>query len=297
MKKLWHPLGIWEQVTHSRGLVQQTLKTSGSARVDRATATVYRAWPSSPINRAVVSRACVSVVLPVYNEQACIHQTFDAVVGYLYTHPNYQFIFVNDGSTDRTKPILESRIKLAQTQQIYLLSYSPQGGKGYAIRQGVDYAEGDYICFLDSDLAYSLNHLDLLVEQLQQCEVAIGSRNLATSHIKGLKFSRKIAGKAFNILSRSVLNLKYRDMQAGIKGFQKNAAKALFKRQSLTGFSFDVELIYVAKQRGYAIAEVPVIVSDHHQQKLSKVNLLQDSIKMLIDLLKVRWNDLTGRYQ
>jgi dolichyl-phosphate beta-glucosyltransferase len=146
-------------------------------------------------------------------------------------------------------------------------------------------------------LAYSLDHLDLVVEQLQGCEVAIGSRNLTTRHVKGLKLSRQIADKVFNILSYSLLNLQYRDMQAGLKGFQKSAAKAIFKRQALTGFSFDVELIYVAKKRGYAIAEVPAIVSDDHQQKLSKVNLLQDSIKMLIDLLKVRWNDVMGRYQ
>jgi dolichyl-phosphate beta-glucosyltransferase len=299
MKKIWHPLSLWEQVIHSRGLVQPTSKAAGdrSPQVNGVNV-AYRDRPGSlRVAQTAAKVGRVSVILPVYNEQACIHQTFDAVVGYLYTHANYQFIFVNDGSTDRTKQILENRIKAAQTQQIYLLSYQPQGGKGFAIRQGVAYAEGDYICYLDSDLAYSLDHLDLLVEQLQNCEVAIGSRNLAASHIKGLKFSRKVAGKVFNLLSRSLLNLRYRDMQAGIKGFQKSAAKAIFKQQSLTGFSFDVELLYVAEKRGYAIAEVPAIVSDHHQQKLSKVNLLQDSIKMLIDLLKVRWNDVMGRYQ
>jgi dolichyl-phosphate beta-glucosyltransferase len=295
MKKAWHLMSVWDQVIQAPGLLKQTVKT---AVRPSATSQRSRGRASSPPRPDPAVNLCrVSVVLPMYNEQNCIHQTFDAILGYLHTHPNYQFIFVDDGSTDRTKQILENCIKTAQVQQIYLLSYRPQGGKGYAIRQGVEYADGDYICYLDSDLAYALAHLDLLVEQLQVSEVAIGSRNLASSHIKGLKLSRKIAGKAFNLLSRGLLNLKYRDMQAGVKGFQQQAAKSLFQRQSLTGFSFDVELIYVAKKFGYRIAEVPAIVSDQHQQKLSKVNLLQDSIKMLIDLLKVRWNDVMGRYQ
>ncbi len=217
-------------------------------------------------------------------------------MGYLQTHPNYTFIFVDDGSSDRTKYIISSGIHLTKTRQIQLLSYRPRARKGHAISRGVDYAQSDYVCFLDGDLAYSLDHLDRLVEKLDYAEVAIGCRGLA-SHNKDLKWSRKIAGKVYNFLSCKVLNLQYRDMQAGLKGFQKHAAKTLFSKQALTGFSFDAELLYLAKKSGYTIVEIPAKVSDQHQAKHSKVNLVQDSIRMLIDLLRIRFNDVIGRYR
>lgn len=239
----------------------------------------------------------VAVILPVYNEQACIRQTFEAVLRYSIQHPNFLFVFVDDGSIDRTKQLISDGIRVSRTKQIQLLSYRRRAGKGYAIRRGVEYVDRDLICFIDGDLAYSLNHLDLLTKKLQQCDVAIGSRSLVSNNSKDLRLSRKIAGKIFNFLSRVILDLPYSDMQAGIKGFRKAAAKDLFSHQELFGFSFDVELIYLARKWGYSIGEIPAKVSDAHQRKLSKVNLLQDSIKMLLDLLKIRFNDQLGRYR
>lgn len=282
MKKLWNPIETWTQ-----------LKSPRSTRRDIPQ---NQAWQTTPTTR-LNTIAQVSIVLPVYNEQACIRQTFDAILRYLETHPNFTFIFVNDGSSDRTKEIITAGIRLAKTSQIQLISYHPRAGKGYAIRRGVEYADGDLICFLDSDLAYSLAHLDLLVEKLRTCDVVIGNRSLARGNEKDVKLSRKIAGKIFNLLSRKILALRYSDMQAGLKGFRKSAAKKIFFYQTLTGFSFDVELIYLAENWGYTIGEIPAKVSEKHQKKLSKVNLIQDSIKMLLDLLKIRFNEQLGRYQ
>lgn len=238
-----------------------------------------------------------TIILPVYNEQAGIDATFDAVLEYCQSHADYCFIFVNDGSSDRTQKILEQRMDDLQTEQIQLLSYGDRGGKGYAVKTGVYLANTDYVCFLDGDLAYSLDHLDRLIAKLAQYEVVIGCRSLMPAGNQGLRLSRKIAGKVFNSLSQQILNLPYVDMQAGLKGFQAKAAQEIFERQELTGFSFDVELIYLAKKLGYAIAEIPAYVSSNHATKPSKVNLLADSLKMLNDLFKIRWNDLTGRYE
>lgn len=141
------------------------------------------------------SLTAVAVILPVYNEQAAIRRTFAAILEYLPTHPNYTFIFVNDGSCDRTKDIIYSGIAATQTKQIQLLSYHPNVGKGYAIQRGVEYADSDIICYLDSDLAYSLDHLDRLVQALRTHDVAIGCRSLVSGNSKDLKFSRKIAGR------------------------------------------------------------------------------------------------------
>ncbi|PZV17555.1 MAG: glycosyl transferase [Leptolyngbya sp.] len=239
----------------------------------------------------------VAIIMPVYNEQACISPTYDAVLAYCQSHPDYCFIFVNDGSSDRTQQILEQRIAESQTEQIQLLSYGDRGGKGYAVRMGVYLANTEYVCFLDGDLAYSLDHLDRLVAKLAQFDVVIGCRSLMPEGNQGLKLSRKIAGKIFNTLSKQILNLPYVDMQAGLKGFRVKAAKEIFDRQELIGFSFDVELIYLAKKLSCSIAEIPAYVSSSHAIKISKVNLLADSLKMLCDLFKIRWNDLTGRYE
>jgi len=238
-----------------------------------------------------------SIILPMYNEQACIDQTFDAVLTYADAHPNYDFIFVNDGSTDNTAALLQARIAQSENDRILLLSYPQRGGKGYAVRRGIEVADGDYVCFLDGDLAYSLDHLDLMLSKLEWYDVVIGSRSLVSGGNQGLKPIRKLAGKIFNLLSRSILSLHYVDMQAGLKGFQKSAAQQLFSLQQLTGFSFDVELIYLARKQGYTIAEIPARVSPNHNYKLSKVNLLADSCKMLRDLLQIRLNDWLGWYE
>ncbi|MGA7936883.1 MAG: glycosyltransferase, partial [Kovacikia sp.] len=221
----------------------------------------------------------VSVVLPIYNECACIHATFDAVLDYTECHPFYHFIFVNDGSADETAQILEGRITASQTFQIKLISYPQRRGKGYAVKQGMEFAGGDYICFLDGDLAYSLDHLEQLFEQLSKFDVVIGCRNLVLGGPKGVRPIRKLAGKVFNLCSQWILGLKYNDMQAGLKGFRKQAARELFRKQRLAGFSFDVELIYLAKKMGYQIGEIPARVSLAHGKKASKVKLIQDSLR------------------
>jgi len=279
MRKLWNSIETWTQLKSPRPSAPQ------SQNWQTPTATRFNAIDQ------------VSVILPVYNEQAYIRRTFEAILRYLETHPNFTFIFVNDGSNDRTKEMITAGIHLAKTPHIRLISYHPRAGKGYAIRRGVEYADGDLICFLDGDLAYSLAHLDLLVEKLRTCDVAIGNRNLARSNEKQIKRNQKIVDRIFNFLSRNILDLQYGDMQAGLKGFRRSAAKKLFFYQTMSGFSFDVELIYLAKNRGYTIAEIPAKVNEKHQKKRSQVNLIQDSIKMLLDLLKIRFNEQLGRYQ
>lgn len=239
----------------------------------------------------------ISVILPVYNESNCIANTFDEVLHYSQDKPHYQFIFVNDGSTDNTQSILEKKLAASQTSKIKIVAYNCNQGKGYAVKKGIESSWGEIICFIDSDLAYSLDHLDFLVDKLGVFDVAIGCRNMMPDRIKKVKFKRRIAGKIFNFISRKILDLKHPDMQAGIKGFTKEAAEILFAKQTLKGYCFDVELIYLANKYGYNIAEIPAIVSDIHLHKNSKVNLVVDSLKMLFSLLKIKLNDTLGVYE
>jgi glycosyltransferase involved in cell wall biosynthesis len=277
MRKSWNPLQAWMQ--------------QKSQRVRESS--VPKSTPSSTRLRTI---GRVSVILSVYNQQADIRRTFDAISKYSVTHPNFSFIFVNDGSVDHTKHILAAGIRTIKSPQIHLISYSPRAGKGYAIRQGVDYADSDVICYLDSDLAYSLDHLDLMVEKLRDYDIVVGSRRLIANP-KAAKLNRGMAENMIDFLSCKILNLRLKDTQIGLKGFRREVAKDLFSRQKLTEFSFDLELIYLAKKRGYSIGEIPANASQKRQKKTSKVNLLQDSIKMLLDLLKIRFNDQLGRYQ
>jgi glycosyltransferase involved in cell wall biosynthesis len=239
----------------------------------------------------------VSVILPIYNESKCIATTVEAVLEYLQNHPDHQFIFVNDGSTDDTPIILEEKIANTRTNQITLISYEQNQGKGYAIKKGVEASIGDYVCFLDSDLAYSLSHLEFLIDKLEVFDVVIGCRNLINDNFKRVRIIRLLAGKIFNIVSRIILSLRFSDMQAGIKGFRKDVAINLFKNQTIKRFCFDVELIFLAQKRGYTIGEIPAIVSITHLEKTSKVNLSIDSLKMVQSLIQIKINDNLRLYE
>jgi len=238
----------------------------------------------------------IAVILPVYNEANCIEQTFDRILEFSQINHAYNFIIVNDGSTDDTLQIIENKLKTFPTHHIKLISYSHRQGKGYAVKKGSEYVDADCICFMDGDLAYSLEHLELLVAKLEQFDVVIGCRNLDKYNFRNLTLLRKISGKIFNFLSRKILNLPYRDMQAGLKGFKKIPGKEIFKRQTITGFSFDAELLFLAQKKGYTIGEIPARVSEQHLYKVSQVNILKDSLQMFSCLLKIRSNDRAGNY-
>jgi dolichyl-phosphate beta-glucosyltransferase len=237
----------------------------------------------------------LSVVLPVHNEQHCLAQTIAAVLAYAPLHRDVEFIFVDDGSTDRTRDLLAQMLPIAPTPVRYL-TYRQCRGKGHAVKQGFQQAVGEYICFLDGDLAYSLDHLDVLLRSLADCDLVIGCRNLVDRQTQAVKPSRQLAGKIFNALSQWVLQLHFRDMQAGLKAFRRPVAQHLFSQIQTTGFAFDVELMYLAQKHGYAIGEIPAYLAPHHIDKPSKVKLFQDSVQMLFELFRIRYHDRAGRY-
>lgn len=252
-------------------------------------------WCQSGEVKTMIS---LSVILPVYNESECINSTFESVLEYSKSHPFYQFIFVNDGSTDDTQHILEKKIaETGKDHHIYLISYEHNQGKGYAIKKGVESSFGDYICFIDSDLAYSLSHVDFLADKLESFDVVIGCRNKISDNFKRVKPLRLLAGKLFNWMTQGILSLKFSDVQAGLKGFRRHVALALFEKQTIKRFCFDVEIIYLAQKMGYTIGEIPALVSSTHLSKISKVNLFKDSLRMFQSLIQIKINDNLGLYE
>jgi dolichyl-phosphate beta-glucosyltransferase len=233
-----------------------------------------------------------SVILPVYNESEIIERTLLAVLDYAKLHPDYYFLFVNDGSTDNTADIIRSRI--VGIKNIALMHLEENKGKADALKHAISDLDSDYIVFNDGDLAYSMDHVDILMEALKNNDVAIGNRKMGENHPQ--KTQRFIAGETFNRLARFLLNLDYTDTQAGIKGFSKEAARKLFGLSRINDFAFDAELLYIAKLKGYKIAVIPAKVNKMHQFGPSTIKVVRDSPGMFLSLIKIIFYRLFGSY-
>jgi len=203
---------------------------------------------------------------------------------------------VDDASNDGTAAILGAAVQEKQQRNIAFFRCEQNRGKGNAVRTGFEKVEADVLCFIDSDLAYSLDHLKLLEEGLRTSDVVIGSRRLSSG--KGIRPSlrRRMLGETFNRLARIILNLPFRDTQAGLKGFRFQAAQRIFEKSSISGFGIDVELLFLAGKFGFSISEMPVNVSDRHSYKKGKLKLMKDSVIMFFNLLLIRGRNFSGKY-
>jgi glycosyltransferase involved in cell wall biosynthesis len=257
-----------------------------------------RLRPIGPVDKPVRARIKVQVVLPFYNEAELIRSTFAEVESFGLEHPDYAFLFVDDGSSDHTAATLRTLIGESDIPEsrLGLISYAPNRGKGRAVKAGIEGATAEMVLFTDGDLAYSMDHLPKLASALERADVAIGSRSLVHRSERNTTPMRRVMGWTFNKCARLILGLRHQDTQAGLKGFRLGAARAIFQRQRLGGFAFDVELCYLAKRLGYTVAEIPAYVSEEHSYKRSKVNLVKDPIRMFGALVDVRMNALLGRY-
>ena len=235
----------------------------------------------------------LSIVIPCYNEEKRIVPTLNALFSFLEHHPSineYEVIIVDDGSKDNTLQVIPSH------QHLKVIRHQINQGKGSAVRTGVSNAKYENILFMDSDLATPLEELDKLSPLVQQgYEVVIASRNLPGSNIvtKQPKY-RQLAGKTFPLLLRLLSGLPYRDTQGGFKLMKAAPGKEIFKRLTIMRFAFDVEMLFIAKKRGYKTAEVPITWVD---QSGSTVHFFRDSWRMLKDLFRIRINDLKGKYK
>lgn len=236
----------------------------------------------------------LSVVIPTYNEERRIEESLNKIARYMEGHNfRYEIIIVDDGSYDKTVDIVKNFS--TKNKSINLILNEKNRGKGYSVKKGILEANGGYILFSDADLSTPIEEIEKLLKYLQQgYDVAIGSRGVPDSDVRVHQpVYREFSGKIFNLIVRSTTLLEIRDTQCGFKCFKKDAAKAIFKRQRLDGFSFDVEILYIAKKLGYKIKEVPVVWINSDS---SRVSLIKDSIQMFIDLLRIRLNDFKGVY-
>ncbi|GMV37493.1 MAG: hypothetical protein AMXMBFR61_20010 [Fimbriimonadales bacterium] len=231
-------------------------------------------------------RPSLAVIIPAYNEEARIEGTLRRVAEYLDGRgASYRVTVVSDGSTDETERIVRA---FAEGHPCFdLLTYSPNRGKGYAVRHGMLNRDGDRMLFSDADLATPIEELEKLEAAMAAgADVAIGSRPLRESRLEVRQpFYREWLGRAFNRFVQLLGVPGIHDTQCGFKLFTHEAAKEIFSRCTYDGFSFDIEALYVARLLRYEIAEVPIV---WRHQAGSKVNLLRDGMRMTWDLLKLR---------
>jgi dolichyl-phosphate beta-glucosyltransferase len=233
-------------------------------------------------------------VLPAYNEHARIATTLEKIFAYANQRGwQLEVIVVNDGSTDDTAQIVSQYA--SRNPALRLLENPGNRGKGYSVRNGMLRARGDILLFSDADLSSPIPEADKLFEAIQLgADIAIGSRWLkAELQIKRQPLYRQLFGRIFNFALRFALGLDFKDTQCGFKAFTRNAAQKIFPLQRIERWGFDPELLYLASKCDLTVTEVPVAWS--HREG-TRINPLVDGIRMLGEILVIRWNALSGKY-
>jgi dolichyl-phosphate beta-glucosyltransferase len=243
----------------------------------------------------------LSVVIPAYNEALRLTRTLDATAAFFEARPErYEIIVVDDGSTDGTRKIAEAWAARQSLQQglLRVLDYGSNRGKGHAVRHGILRAAAErYVLYMDADLATPIEEIDVLLAALDAGEangiqVAIGSRPLAASQLLVRQpWYREMAGRAFNGAVQLAATPGIHDTQCGFKLMTARAARSIFSRATLDGFSFDVEALLLARKLGLGIAEVPVRWA--HQEGAAAFSTpgayMRQGIRMVGDLTRIRW--------
>lgn len=244
----------------------------------------------------------LSLILPTYNEEENIKKgVLDRVLLYLKNKDfSWEVIIVDDGSDDKTKKLIKDKY-LKPDKKLRLIE-KPHQGKAYSIIEGIKNAKGDIVAFSDFDLATPIEEMDKLLEFIDKYDIVIGSRNNVR---KGAPLIRKIMAKGFIFIRDLFINLNgIRDTQCGFKIFKKetamkiiNSLKVFKVEKRVKGPSvsagFDLEFLYLAKKMGCQIKEVPVL---WHYAETRRVNFFKDSIETMIDILKIKFNELLGKY-
>src|SRR5579864_6350278 len=235
-----------------------------------------------------------SIVIPAYNEGARLGATLEKVLAYVREQKlDAEVIVVNDGSRDDTADIVR---EFAQRDPRLRLVENPGNrGKGFSVRNGILNAHGEVILFSDADLSSPIEEMPKLLAALRDgADIAMGSRWLrAEMQTQRQPFHRQVFGRVFNLLLRITLGLQFADTQCGFKAFTRPAALTIFPLQRIERWGFDPEILFLARKFHFKIKEVPVLWGHSGG---TRIHPLKDGSRMFLEMLRVRWYDLTGKY-
>jgi dolichyl-phosphate beta-glucosyltransferase len=240
----------------------------------------------------VMEHPFLSIVVPAYNEEGRLPQTLPRIVDFLQAQDyDAELIVVDDGSADGTCRIVED---IAATAPFVRLIRNEHRGKGYAVKTGGMAAVGDHIFLCDADLSMPIEEVArFLPPALEEYDVAIGSREVEGARRYDEPGLRHLMGRVFNTLVRVLAVRGFQDTQAGFKCFAREAAHEMFPYQTMDGFGFDVEILFIAQKRGFRVVEVPI---NWYYMSNSRVSPVSDSVRMFREILQVRMNNWRGLY-
>jgi dolichyl-phosphate beta-glucosyltransferase len=203
-----------------------------------------------------------------------------------------EYVVVDDGSTDW----IETKKYATELGATFLQNEKNQG-KGAAVRKGMLHATGDLRIFTDVDIPFQLEAFDAFLEQFQNksVDLVIGDRRLPESeYFSKISNNRKLGSKLFSFIVGASMGVGQYDTQCGMKGFTGEAAQRIFSVSKISSFAFDVEVLSIAKSKNMHIACVPVILRN---QETSSVSLAKHAVGMLLDLIRIKWNLVSGKYK
>ncbi|OLF07071.1 hypothetical protein BU204_35940 [Actinophytocola xanthii] len=234
----------------------------------------------------------VSVVIPAYNEEWRILPTIGAIATHMSARGEpWELIIADDGSTDATI----SLVRDLRFANLRLLVAEENRGKGNAVRRGMCAARGKLVLFADADQSTPIEQFDRLAALIDAgFDVVAGSRAAQGATVSGKSLTRRVLSRGLRAVVSRGFGITVTDTQCGFKLFTKDAAQELFSTQLVNGFSFDLEVLYLARHLGYRVAEVPVEWIDAPG---STVDAAKVSMQFLRDLLRIRLNRVLGRYR
>ena len=233
-------------------------------------------------------------MLPAYNEEARIGATLDSILAFAAQNGwNAEVIVVNDGSSDQTAELV--RQQAIRNPILRLVNNPGNRGKGYSVRNGMLHAQGEILLFSDADLSSPIEEAPKLFAAIKDgADIAIGSRWLKPElQTTRQPLRRQLFGRVFNLALRVILGLEFKDTQCGFKAFNRHAVDVVFPLQKIERWGFDPEILFLAETHDFKVEEVPVKWA--HREG-GAMNPLRDGLRMVWEMLRIRWNSLTGKY-
>ena len=239
-----------------------------------------------------MNQPLLSIIIPAHNEEKRLPPTLEQVFAFL-KQQNYEADawVIENGSTDRTYEIAQSFA--GQHQNLHVIRADGRG-KGLAVQRGMLEARGQYRLMCDADLSMPIEEIEkFLSPEASNFDIAIASREAPGAVRYDEPRYRHLGGRLINLIIRLLILPGLQDTQCGFKCFRADVADDLFKRQTLMGWSFDIELLFIARQHGYRIIEIPI---DWYYRSESKVNAPRDAMRMIRDIFQIHRNARRGIY-